>query len=230
MAYILNIESATSICSVCISQNGELVSIHETDANKHASEITLMIDKCLTEAGLKMTDFSAVAISNGPGSYTSLRVGASTAKGICYALNIPMIAVDTLQSLAMAAYLEVQDEAAYYCPMIDARRMEVYSAIYKMERGNMINIEPMSPLIVDEQTFKRFLDMGKRLVFSGNGVSKCQSVIGSQMAFFSDNICTSRNMIPLSTHQFEMGNFVDVAYHTPQYLKAPNITKAKKII
>ena len=229
MAYILNIESATSICSVCISQNGELLSIHETDANKHASEITLMIDKCLAEAGLKMTDLLAVAISNGPGSYTSLRVGASTAKGICYALNIPMIAVDTLQSLAMASYLEVQDVEAFYCPMIDARRMEVYSAIYKIENGNLINEEPISPLIVDEQTFKRFLDMGKRLIFSGSGVSKCQSVIGSDGTLFTNKVCSSRNMIPLSTTQFEMKNFVDVAYHTPVYLKAPNITKSKKI-
>ena len=229
MAYILNIESATTICSVCISQNGELLSIHETDANKHASEITLMIGKCLTEADLKMTDLSAVAISNGPGSYTSLRVGASTAKGICYALNIPMIAVDTLQSLAMAAYLEVQDEVALYCPMIDARRMEVYAAIYKIKDGNMINVEPMSPLIVDEETFKRFFDEGKRLVFSGNAVTKCRTVIASPMAVFSNNICTSRNMIPLSTAQFEMKNFVDLAYHTPLYLKAPNITKSKKI-
>ena len=230
MDYILNIESATSICSVCISQNGELISIHETDANKHASEITLMIDKCLVEADLKMTDLSAVAISNGPGSYTSLRVGASTAKGICYALNIPMIADDTLQSLAMAAYLEVQDEVALYCPMIDARRMEVYAAIYKIKDGNMINVEPMSPLIVDEETFKRFFDEGKRLVFSGNGATKCQPVIGSDATFFSDKVCSSLNMIPLSTAQFEMGIFVDVAYHTPVYLKAPNITKAKKII
>ncbi len=229
MAYILNIESATSICSVCISQNGKLISIHETDANKHASEITLMIDKCLTEASLNMTDLSAVAISNGPGSYTSLRVGASTAKGICYALNIPMIAVDTLQSLAMASYLEVRDDDALYCAMIDARRMEVYSAIYKMEDGNMINVEPMLPLIVDGQTFKRFLDMGKRLIFSGNGASKCQTVIGLDGTFFSNKMCTSLNMLPLSTVQFEMKNFVDVAYHTPLYLKAPNITKSKKI-
>ena len=229
MAYILNIESATSICSVCISQNGELLSIHETDTNKHASEITSMIDKCLTEAGLQMTYLSAVAISNGPGSYTSLRVGASTAKGICYALNIPLIAVDTLQSLAMAAYLEVQDEEAFYCAMIDARRMEVYTAIFKMEYGNMINVEPMSPVIVDEQTFERFLDIGKRLIFSGNGAGKCQSIIGSDGTFFSNKLCSSRNMIPLSTSQFEMKNFVDVAYHTPVYLKAPNITKSKKI-
>lgn len=230
MAYILNIESATNICSVCVSQDGQLLSIQETNANKHASEITLMIDKCLTDAGLKMTDLSAVAISNGPGSYTSLRVGASTAKGICYALNIPMIAIDTLQSLAMAAYLEVRYETALYCAMIDARRMEVYSATFKIEHENMVNIEPMSPLIVDEQTFKRFFDMGKRLVFSGNGVSKCQSVIGSDGTFFSNKVCSSLNMIPLSTAQFEMQNFVDVAYHTPLYLKAPNITKSKKII
>ena len=230
MAYILNIESATSICSVCISQNGELLSIHETDANKHASEITLMIDKCLMESGLKMADLSTVAISNGPGSYTSLRVGASTAKGICYALNIPLIAVDTLQSLAKAAYLEVQDETALYCPMIDARRMEVYAAIFKIEGGKLINIEPTSPYIIDEQTFKRFFDKGKRLIFSGNAVSKCQTVITSPMAIFSDNICSSRNMIPLSTEQFNIKNFVDLAYYTPLYLKAPNITKAKKII
>lgn len=230
MSHILNIESATSICSVCISQNGNMLSLRETHSNKHATEITRLIDECLKDIHLKISQLSAVAISHGPGSYTSLRVGASTAKGICYALNIPMIAVDTLQSLAMAAYLKYSDKEAFYCPMIDARRMEVYTALFKIEHGNLIKLEPTSPLILTEKSFNNLLDNGSRLIYSGNGVEKSKSVINSHMAILSDIECSSENMIPLSTIQFNNADFVDIAYYTPEYLKPPNITNSRKII
>jgi tRNA threonylcarbamoyladenosine biosynthesis protein TsaB len=230
MAYILNIESSTNICSVCISRDGEMLSIREASTNSHASQMTVFIEQCLAESNIKITDLSAVAISNGPGSYTSLRVGISTAKGICYGLGIPLIAVDTLTSMAMAAYEIVKDDTAIYCPMIDARRMEVYHSLFEIEDGEVKIIEPMSPLIVDEQSFKRYYEVGKRLVFSGNGSLKCAAVLPLETSIFVDENCSSKNMIKYGTANFDIKNFVDIAYHTPQYLKAPNITTPKNVI
>jgi tRNA threonylcarbamoyladenosine biosynthesis protein TsaB len=227
MAYILNIESSTNICSVCISNDEQMLSIRETFANEHASAITILIEKCLEEAALKMTDLSAVAISNGPGSYTSLRVGGSTAKGICYALNIPLIAIDTLEALALAAYQKHQDTSAFYCPMIDARRMEVYAAIYKIAGEKMVLYEPSAPLIIAPETFKRFTDVGKRLILSGNGAAKCEPYLMPERVIDASILCSAAHMIPLSKPYYDFKNFVDVAYHTPQYLKAANITVAK---
>ncbi len=227
MAFILNIESSTNICSVCISNDEQMLSIEETAANEHASAITLLIEQCLKGAALKITNLKAVAISNGPGSYTSLRVGGSTAKGICYALDIPLIAVDTLESLALASYHKVKDDTAYYCPMIDARRMEVYAAIFKIDKGKMILQEPATPLIIEPETFKRFTDTGKRLILSGNGASKCDSILTSHLIINSSILCSAQNIIPLSIANFNMGQFVNAAYHVPQYLKPPNITTAK---
>ena len=230
MEYILNIESSTNICSIAISENDKLLVLHETTTNNHASEITLLIDKCLQETGLGMSQLSAIAISNGPGSYTSLRVGASTAKGLCYALEKPMIAVDTLQALALAAYHEIKDDEAFYCPMIDARRMEVYAAIYKMECGELNEIENMAPVIIDEKSFERYWGAGKRLILNGNGAMKCAPILASENVKLSTTLCSAVAMIPLSIAQFKINNFVDIAYHTPQYLKAPNITTSKKVL
>ena len=227
MANILNIESSTNICSVCISNEEQTLSIRETAANEHASKITLLIEQCLKEADLKITDLDAVAISNGPGSYTSLRVGGSTAKGICYALEIPLIAVDTLESLALAAYQKLKDTSAFYCPMIDARRMEVYAAIFKIENGRMVLHEPTVPLIITPETFKRFVDAGKRLVLSGNGATKCEPNLIPDRVIDTSISCSATHMIPLSKACYDIKNFVDVAYYTPQYLKAANITVAK---
>ncbi len=230
MAYILNIESSTNICSVCISKDGEILSIREASTNSHASQMTVFIEQCLADLSIKITALSAVAISNGPGSYTSLRVGISTAKGICYGLGIPLVAVDTLTTMALAAYELVKDEAAIYCPMIDARRMEVYHSLFEIDGGVVKTIEPMSPLVVDEQSFKRYYDAGKRLVFSGNGSLKCSAILPLEGSIFVDENVSSKNMIKLSTTKFEIKEFVDIAYHTPEYLKAPNITTPKNVI
>jgi tRNA threonylcarbamoyladenosine biosynthesis protein TsaB len=236
MPYILNIESATDICSIAISQDDRVLALRETKGN-HASQMTLMIESCLAEAQLQMRDLSAVAVSNGPGSYTSLRVGASVAKGICYALDIPMIAVDTLETLALAAFKAVKDLDALYCPMIDARRMEVYTAIYdpskllKFPKEEVVSlIEPMKSLIIEEGSFDHFFNQNKRIVFCGNGAEKCQSVLQNERFIFFQNICSSVNMIPFSKTYYTKEQFVDIAYYTPQYLKAPNITQAKKIL
>lgn len=227
MSYILNIESSTNICSVCISHDTQLLSIREAASNNHASQITVFIQECLKESNIKITDLEAVAISNGPGSYTSLRVGISTAKGICYGLGIPLIAIDTLSSLAWAAYNELKNDTYIYSPMIDARRMEVYCSLFEIQENQLNELTPMSPIIIDEQSFKRYYEMGKRLVFVGNGAMKCANVLPSDSSIFLDIECSSKFLIPFSIAKFKIKNFVDIAYHTPEYLKAPNITTPK---
>jgi tRNA threonylcarbamoyladenosine biosynthesis protein TsaB len=229
MSYILNIESATDICSIAISQDDIVLTLQESQGN-HAAQMTLMIEECLKGAQLQMRDLSAVAVSHGPGSYTSLRVGASVAKGICYALDIPMIAIDTLEALALRAFKTVQDLDALYCPMIDARRMEIYTATFKQSTEGVVLVEPLKSLVVEENSFDKYFKMNQRIVLCGNGASKCLGLIKNDKAIFFDNICSSINMIPLSISYYYKQQFVDTAYYTPLYLKPPNITQAKKIL
>jgi tRNA threonylcarbamoyladenosine biosynthesis protein TsaB len=231
MSYILNIDTATDICSIAVSQAGKMLSLVEEANNNHASLITLMIEEALKEAKINIKDLAAVAMSNGPGSYTSLRVGTSTAKGICYALDIPLIAVDTLTSLAYAVFREMEEENVLYCPMIDARRMEVYMILFEKNdknEGSLLKIvEPLNNVIIDENAFQNYFEEGKKIVLTGNGAAKCMAVINSANILHVDKSCSAQNLIPLSTEAFLKGEFVDVAYHTPQYLKSPNITTPK---
>jgi tRNA threonylcarbamoyladenosine biosynthesis protein TsaB len=227
MSYILNIDTATDICSIAVSQAGKILSLVEEANNNHASRITLMIEEALKEAKINIKDLAAVAMSNGPGSYTSLRVGTSTAKGICYALDIPLIAVDTLTSLAYAALKEMEVENALYCPMIDARRMEVYMILFENEGSLLKIVEPLNNVIIDENAFQNYFEEGKKIVLTGNGAAKCMAVINNANILHVDKSCSAQHLIPLSTEAFLKGEFVDVAYHTPQYLKSPNITTPK---
>ncbi len=230
MSLILNIESATDICSIAISRGKNILALREIVGNSHAEQMTLLINECLQIADVTITDLEAVAISNGPGSYTSLRIGASTAKGICYALDLPLIAIDTLESLAIAAFNEAQDEDALYCPMIDARRMEVYTALYKFSRkkGALENMKPMNPKIIDTDSFSEYLGKNQKIIFCGNGAAKCQQTLQHSNAVFLPLQCSARYLILLSYEKNLIKDFVDVAYHTPHYLKAPNITKPKE--
>jgi tRNA threonylcarbamoyladenosine biosynthesis protein TsaB len=232
MSYILNIETATDICSIAISYEGKILSLVEEANNNHASRITLMIEEALAEAKINIKDLAAVAMSNGPGSYTSLRVGTSTAKGICYALDIPLIAVDTLTALAYSTFYASKEADMLYCPMIDARRMEVYSVIFEKKAQNtegpsLVIIEPLNNVIVDENTFQNYFEQGKKIVLTGNGAAKCVEVINNVNIVHVDRLCSAAYLIPLSTDAFSKKAFVDVAYHTPQYLKSPNITTPK---
>ncbi len=234
MALILNIESATNVCSVAVARAGKVLAIFETDTNNHASEMTLLIERCLSEADVNLPELDAVAVSHGPGSYTSLRVGASTAKGICYALNKPLIAVDTLHALAHGAYLKFGDKTAHYCPMIDARRMEVYTAVYAPNLSEntegVVLKENLNNLIVESNSFERYFSERKRIIFVGNGAMKCAEVMQDEQAFFKQFVCSSAYLAPLAELFFEQKKFEKVAYYTPEYLKAPNITTAKKKI
>ncbi len=227
MAIILNIETATDICSICISKKDEVLIMKEdTKGFSHAAEITLLIEKSFSESGLSINQIDAVAVSKGPGSYTSLRVGASTAKGICYALDRPMIAVDTLYSIA-AASIANNKQKALYAPMIDARRMEVYTAIYDFKKNI---VQDTNAKIIDENAFREYFEKGQTIIFSGNGAAKCQNVIKSPFAKFSNEICSASNLVPIAFEAFQRQDFCDVAYFSPFYFKSPNITIPRKTL
>ncbi len=224
---ILNIESSTGTCSVCISRGKDVLCYQEADQfYEHAKVLTTLIGKCLSKSGLTLQEMNAIAVSSGPGSYTSLRVGISTAKGICYALGKPLISVDTLQALALTGLQAKEMEGAYYCPMIDARRMEVYCNIF--DENNRPISEPTA-MVVETGSFDEYFESGKTIVFCGNGAEKCKNVLVSTYAKFSPTECSAAYLPAISSQQFVKGIFEDVAYFTPTYLKPPNITIPKNM-
>jgi len=184
-----------------------------------------MIESCLKEAGLTLENIDAIAISKGPGSYTSLRIGTSIAKGMCYALDKPMIAIDTLKSMALAAKKIAKGD--YYIPMIDARRMEVYTAFYEEQ---MICEKATHALIMDETTFETQLTAKKTIVFAGNGAEKLKKVVDSSQFIFTSIRCAAEHLVPLAVQAYEAGTFESIAYFEPDYLKPPNITTPKKVL
>ena len=225
--FILNIESATGVCSVCVSRGADILAFREaSETFQHAKVLTNLIDKCLRDSGFGLEEMDAVAVSSGPGSYTSLRVGLSTAKGICYALGLPLIGVGTLRALALAAKNELEDEAAIYCPMIDARRMEVYCEIFDGQ-GNPLS--EAAAKIIDEHSFKQFFEQSKTMVFCGNGAEKCRNVLNDPCALFCPLECSATYLPELSLQRYLKQEFEDVAYFTPHYLKPPNITIPKNM-
>lgn len=225
MTTILHIETATDICSIGISQGEQLLALQEiTHFSDHASKITLLIEACLQQIKLTINDLDAVAISQGPGSYTSLRIGVSTAKGICYALNKPLIVIDTLQALALAT-LKLEKKKALYCPMIDARRMEVYGALF--DSDNQL-VRAAEALKMETDTFDTYFQNNQPIVFSGDGAEKCKTVLTSPLAYFSPVVCSAAHLVPLALQAFEKQQFANLAYFEPFYLKPPNITTPKK--
>jgi len=226
MALILNIESATDICSVCLSQEETILALVENDeGNVHSEQMTLLIASCMKEAGFNLKDLDAISVSSGPGSYTSLRVGSSVAKGICYALDKPLIAVNTLQSLALASLNKEKIAPAIYIPMIDARRMEVYMARFDEDNKQITNIEAK---ILDENTATEWETQKGPFVISGSGMEKSQTVLKSANFIFSKTLCSAAHMVNLAYSSYKNNRFTDVAYFSPTYFKAPNITVSKK--
>ncbi len=224
---ILNIESSTGICSVCISQGAEMISFQQAENEyEHSRILTTLIDDCLKDQGLSLKDIDAVAVSSGPGSYTSLRVGISTAKGICYALEKPLLSIDTLQSLALSAKNELDIDDALYCSMIDARRMEVYCRIFDQE-NNPIN--SAAAIVIEENSFDDLIDKGKKIIFCGNGAEKCRSILSSDFSIFHPSQCSASSLPAISNKLYGEKRFQDVAYCTPFYLKPPNITVPKNM-
>ena len=226
MALILNIESATDICSICLSANGQVIAEKELlEKFKHSEKMTLLIEEVMNMAEKKLNDLDAVAVSSGPGSYTSLRVGTSVAKGICYALGKPLISVSTMKALAVGAK-ENYPEGVYYRPMIDARRMEVYTTLFD---ESLKEIDKLRPAIIDNDSFKEELK-NHQIVFCGNGALKTKEFLNSTNSIFLDLKCRAKFMAPLSYEKFSQGKFENLALFEPTYLKPPNITQAKKML
>jgi tRNA threonylcarbamoyladenosine biosynthesis protein TsaB len=214
MSLILNIETATRTCSVALAENGKLLALaEEHDIQSHASKITLFIHEVLKKSNKNIEDIDAIAISIGPGSYTGLRIGLSTAKGLCYALNKPLISVDTLHALAAGMSKENKDKDALFIPNMDARRNEIYYAVFDSE---LETIQSSKPLILDENTFNNYQ---KKLIFGGNGNNKIQNTIVNRNFDFSKVKYSSVNMIQISYKMLNINKFSNVSYIEPKYLK-----------
>jgi len=231
MTYILHLETAMTVCSVAIAKDGVITALKETNiANSHSSLITSLVEEALAEAKLDIKDIHAVCVSMGPGSYTGLRIGTSTAKGLCYALDIPLIAVNTLLSMASHyamlcdAFL---DDNTLLCPMIDARRLEVYTALFDK---NIQFVKETSAEIIDENSFMDRL-LQKRIVFFGDGAAKCMEYLGrNRNSVFDLSFSpSSKGMVSLAWQKFQNKQFEDVAYFEPYYLKDFMATIPKKL-
>jgi tRNA threonylcarbamoyladenosine biosynthesis protein TsaB len=222
LPYILNIETATKNCSVALAKEGKTILCKEIaeEGYSHAERLHVFIEEIIKEAGITFQDLSAIAVSQGPGSYTGLRIGVSAAKGLCFALDIPLIAVDTLKVLASQA--TVSD--GLIIPMLDARRMEVYSAIFSpiFENKRAVQAE-----IITENSFA---DLGENLYFVGDCVEKCKTVLTKENFIFLEEIKypSAKEMSFLSFEKYKKNNIVDVAYFEPYYLKDFMMTVSKK--
>ena len=233
MALILCLETATEVCSVALFRDKTLLGLKESsDRNVHSSMLTLFIESIMGETGISLASLDAIAVSMGPGSYTGLRIGVATAKGLCYALDKPMIAVPTLGAMAagmeresrilnivqrMLIFEDGWDGEVLFCPMIDARRMEVYCAVYN---GRGIEIEEVMAEIIDEDSFGHLL-VHHRVVFGGEGAEKCKTVLESHPnAMFMDGFrASARYMDSLAMARFNRAEFENLAYFEPFYLK-----------
>lgn len=226
MACILHIETSTDVCSVALSEDGAvLFSKEDFDGPQHAVTLGVYIDEVLSMADSHAKPIDAVAVSCGPGSYTGLRIGASMAKGICYGRSIPLIALPTLKVMSVPVLLmDELPEDALLCPMIDARRMEVYAAIYDRALNP---VKEVSADIISADSYAEYLEQHP-VYFFGNGAAKCKEVITHPNARFVDGIQPlARWMFPLADRQFLDGTFQDVAYFEPFYLKEFVATVAK---
>ena len=223
MASILCIETSTEVCSVALAVDGIMTSIQEDKSGKnHALLLTQFIQELLSEKNLTMGQLDAVAVSGGPGSYTGLRIGISTSKGLCYAAGIPLIAIPSLEILAHhvmnnpSVYGIEGNEPFLYCPMIDARRMEVYAAVYN---NQLTKVRDVQADIIDHMSFTDFLK-NQKMLFFGNGADKCKMTIQHPNSLFLEKVTTSAGyMAGLAEAAFRAENFVDVAYYEPFYLK-----------
>jgi tRNA threonylcarbamoyladenosine biosynthesis protein TsaB len=214
VSLILNLETATKNCSVSLAEDGTVIVLKEFyDGNfSHAEKLNVFINDVLRNSSKTLQDLDAIAVSNGPGSYTGLRIGVSSAKGLCFALDIPLISVSTLQSLA----LQVSNKDGCIIPMLDARRMEVYSAVFDKNNDQIRDIEAE---ILDDNSFETYLNKGIAY-FIGDGVTKTKTIIAHPNARFIEKKLPSANeMASLSYFDYKNENFENVAYFEPFYLK-----------
>lgn len=232
MGLILCIETGTDICSVALAKDGEMIALRESDLGKdHARKVGVFTQELLQENGIEPDELDAVAVGRGPGSYTGLRIGVSFAKGMCYALGIPLIAIDSLRSLAACLVEEVEAgivdieewDRAVLCPMIDARRMEVYAELFDT------NLNPRSEVVaevVDDKSFSEVLLDFRRLVIFGNGAEKCCGIL--EWADYVNVAPSARGLCAEAERKLQAGEVEDVAYFEPFYLKDFVVTASKK--
>lgn len=232
MALILCIETGTDICSVGIAKDGELISLRESDEGRdHAKKVGVFVDELFKQTGISPDDIEAVAVGKGPGSYTGLRIGVSFAKGLCYGIGCPLIAVNSLEALAEVAredyeagIIDVDDwSSALLCPMVDARRMEVYAQVFDTA-GNARS--EVSAEVVTEDSFADYRKLCGEFVIFGSGAAKCTDVLAG--AVLADVVPSVRGMAVLAERAFAAGEFVDTAYFEPFYLKDFVVTTSKK--
>ena len=215
MALILCLETATKSCSVALAQDGKLLACKEEVSEKysHSEQLTVFIETLLEEQNWQAKDLDAIAVSKGPGSYTGLRIGVSTAKGLCFALDKPLIAISTLE--AMAVGMAQKQPGKMYCPMIDARRMEVYCSLYKDGQ----QLADITAKMIDEDSFSEEVEK-EEVFFFGDGADKCQETITHSNAIFVANVFpTAKDMLMLAEEAYSRQDFEDVAYFEPYYLK-----------
>lgn len=226
MAYFLHIESTSTVCSVALSQNDTLIALEElNNGYTHAENLHLFINKVLKNNQLSPIDLAAVSVSKGPGSYTGLRIGFSAAKGLAYALNIPLISIDTLQTLASLAK-EKENQDVLFCPLIDARRMEVYSAIYDT---HLNCIQTPTALILNEESISNF-PKDKTICFFGDGMPKAKELLQSlnNVRFIEGILPSAKALVSLAFQKYTNKDFADIAYSEPFYLKEFHFTTPKK--
>jgi tRNA threonylcarbamoyladenosine biosynthesis protein TsaB len=223
MPTLLHIETATSICSVALSRSGKLLSLRESaDKNAHSSVLTTFIEECFISSRVQISEIDAIAVSKGPGSYTGLRIGVATAKGLCYALEKPLIAIPTLKSMASGMLNSVLGTrysvlGTLLCPMIDARRMEVFSSVFD---SKLVEIRETLAEIIGENSFSELLNE-HTIFFAGDGAAKCKPFLeeNENTYFLDDFQVSARNMIQLAEEKFRSSDFENIAYFEPYYLK-----------
>lgn len=231
MSLILCIETGTDICSVAIARDGELLSLRESDQGRdHAKNLAVFVDELLRETNISAGDIDAVAVGMGPGSYTGLRIGVSFAKGLCYGLNIPLLAVGSLDALAQVAIEDYEAGIinvegwgdAVLCPMVDARRMEVYAQLFDVQ------CNPLSEVGAEVVTEESFAECRRhrQVVIFGNGASKCREVLAD--ATYINVVPSARGLVRLAHQRFEEGKTEDIAYFEPFYLKDFVVIPSKK--
>lgn len=226
MENIVLVESTTEVCSVAIynAASAIIAEKHSSEGYKHSEYLSIYIIDCIKQADLKLSDLSAIAMSNGPGSYTGLRVGCSVAKGLCLGLDIPLIAVSTLEAMASEYFNKNHD---LVLPMIDARRMEVYTAYYS---NNGTCIKDDHNLILDESLFLDLSKTYESTIIIGNGASKAHNFELPDNIVVVPNECRAVNLARIAAHKYASKEFVELAYHEPFYLKSANVTTPKKKI
>jgi len=231
MALILCIETGTDICSVGIVNNGELISLRESDSGRdHAKKVAVFVDELLTENDIDPQQIDAVAVGEGPGSYTGLRIGVSFAKGLCYGLGKPLIAVSSLASLAAVAIedynagiIDIENwDSALLCPMIDARRMEVYTQVFDSKANPLSGV---TAEVVDENTLAEHRAATDHFVLFGSGAAKCAEILGAELIDVTPSV---RGMAAIAESKYAANDFADVAYFEPYYLKDFVVTTSKK--